>query len=221
MSMVNLKSIQNDADGSQLRDAFIAINTHFGSEIVNIKIIQNTQNKYADRVATGSQLRDAFIAINIAFGSEVINPNSIQNVCNGRQLKDAFISINTAADTLWPELVTNGDFENGATGWDSINVVDGVANTINGTGTQVITTAIGVEYSVHFDCDAKGGVPQLAVQNGNSAPSPVLVSIACSGNGVFKAYSGVFTAGGLESIIVISNGSNLALWDNVSIKEIA
>ena len=219
MSLIDIQSIQNDADGAQLRNAFRAINTHFGSEIVDIKTIQNTQNKYSDRVATGRQLKNAFEAVNTALGSAVVDISTIQNVCDGNQLKGAFEAINSTVDTLWPDLVTNGDFSDGATGWDGIAVTDGIANTTGGTGTQVISTEIGVEYEVNFDGNAKNGVPQLAVQNGNSAPSPVLVSIACGGT-TWKHYSGTFTAEGLESIIVISNGSNLALWDNVSIKEI-
>jgi len=220
MSLIDIFSIQNDANGAQLRNAFTAINGHFGSEIVDIKTIQNTQDKYSDRVATGRQLKNAFDAVNTAMGSKVVDVDSIQNVCDGYQLKAAFEAINTAVDILWPELVINGDFSDGATGWDGIAVTDGIANTTGGTGTQVISTEIGVEYEVHFESNAKGGVPQLAVQNGNSAPSPVLISIACGGN-TWKQYSGVFTAGGPESIVVISNGSNLALWDNVSIKKIA
>ena len=123
------------------------------------------------------------------------------------------------APTLGPELVTNGNFSNGATGWIGMNVVDGVANTISTTGTQVITTEAGKEYRLTFDADAKGVVPQLAIQNGNVTPSPVIITIGPAGTGM-NPYSATFTALGPDSIIVLSNGSNTALWDNISIKEV-
>ena len=123
------------------------------------------------------------------------------------------------APTLGPELVTNGNFSNGATGWIGMNVADGVANTISTTGTQVITTEAGKEYRLTFDADAKGVVPQLAIQNGNVTPSPVIITIGPAGTGM-NPYSATFTALGPDSIIVLSNGSNTALWDNISIKEV-
>lgn len=118
------------------------------------------------------------------------------------------------------ELVTNGSFNNGTAGWTGLVVVDGVARTFDVTGTQVISTTAGVEYLLTLDCDAKGVVPQLAIQNGNVTGSPVIVTIGPTGSGIMVPQAATFTALGPESIIVISNGSNTALWDNISITNI-
>jgi len=122
--------------------------------------------------------------------------------------------VNCAGD----ELVVNGDFENGATGWTGMNVTGGVANTISTTGSQVISTVAGRSYKVTLECDAKGVAPQSQIQDGVVTGSPVLSTVNPTGNGVMKPYSMTFVAGGSDSIIVISNGSNTALWDNFSVK---
>lgn len=117
LHQVDVKSIQNDADGMQLRRAFAEINAHFGSQVVDISTIVNTQSKYSERKATGLQLRRAFTAINVAFGSEVVDVSSIQNVCNGHQLKNAFTAINEAmevANTVGPNLYPNYELVNGS-----------------------------------------------------------------------------------------------------------
>ena len=129
-------------------------------------------------------------------------------------------SAGNGAPALGAELVTNGDFENGDTGWTGLNVVNGVANTISTTGYQVISTTNGSDYQVRFNCDAKGVIPQLSVQNGNTTGNPVILTIGPSGNGTMLPYSGTFTALGPDSIVILSNGSNTALWDNISIKEV-
>jgi len=118
------------------------------------------------------------------------------------------------------EEVINGDFENGDAGWTGLNVAGGVANTVSTTGYQVINTIAGQDYSVNFECDAKGVSPQLQIQNGNTTGSPVIAEVNPSGNGVMVPYSTTFTALDVESIVILSNGSNTALWDNVSIKRI-
>jgi len=127
---------------------------------------------------------------------------------------DELTIINCTGD----ELVTNGDFEDGATGWTGMNVTGGVANTIATTGSQVINTVAGMSYEVTLECDAKGVSPQSQIQNGAVTGSPVLSEVNPSGNGVMKPYSMTFVAGGSDSIIVISNGSNTALWDNFSVR---
>ena len=132
--------------------------------------------------------------------------------------KSAGAAIGIGVAGLGPELVINGDFSNGDTGWIGMNVVDGVANTIDTTGTQVINTVAGVEYRISFACDAKGVIPQLGIQDGNTTPSPVIITIGPTGTGM-NPYSGTFIAIGPECIIVLSNGSNTALWDNISVRE--
>ena len=122
--------------------------------------------------------------------------------------------------TFGPEIVTNGNFDDGTTGWTGLSVIDGVARTLDTTGYQVVSTEIGTEYRVSFTCDAKGVSPQLQIQNGNVTGSPVIGEVNPSGNTGMKGYQTTFTALGVDSIIILSNGSNTALWDNISIKEI-
>jgi len=117
-----------------------------------------------------------------------------------------------------PELATNGTFDDGDTGWVGLDVVDGVARTLSTTGYQVISTVAGVVYKLSFVCDAKGVSPQLQVQNGNVTGSPVIAEVNPAGNGQMKGYSTTFTALGPDSIIILSNGSNTALWDNISVR---
>ena len=145
-------------------------------------------------------------------------PVVTQGIVNAGIVKAGLVSYE--ASPLGPELVINGNFGNGATGWLGLDVVDGVARTIDVTGTQVISTTAATEYQLTFNCDAKGVIPQLAVQNGNVTGSPVIVTVGPSGNGVMLPYSATFTALGPDSIIVLSNGSNTASWDNISIKEV-
>jgi len=96
-----------------------------------------------------------------------------------------------------------------------------VARTLSTTGYQVIRTSIGSEYKLTFDCDAKGVSPQLQVQNGNTTGSAPIAEVNPSGDIGMQEYSITFTALGVDSIIVLSNGSNTALWDNISIKVIS
>jgi len=118
------------------------------------------------------------------------------------------------------ERVLNGDFEDGDTGWTGVSVTNGQATTVSTTGYQVIHTTAGIEYSLNFTCDAKGVSPQLQIQNGNVTGSPVIAEVNPSGNGAMVPYSATFTALGPDSIVILSNGSNTALWDNISIKAV-
>ena len=217
--MANIIKVQNNADGNQIRNALRAVNTQLGSEVVtDIHKICNTRYNHP-MYASGSQLHTAFKQLNTHFGSDVIDLTTIQNVADGAQLQAAFAAIDSSIAILRPELVINGDFSNGDTGWVGMNVVNGVANTIDTTGTQVINTEASKEYALHFTADAKGVVPQLGIQDGNVTPSPVIITVGPAGTGM-KPYSTTFTALGPECIIVLSNGSNTSLWDNISIKEV-
>jgi len=143
-----------------------------------------------------------------------------QGIVNAGLVETGIVKDISGADILGAELVANGDFENGDTGWTGLDVVGGVARTISTTGYQVIGTVNGTEYEVLLECDAQGVSPQLQIQNGATTGSPVLAEVNPSGNGVMNSYSTSFTALGPDSIVVLSNGSNSALWDNISIKEI-
>jgi len=100
-------------------------------------------------------------------------------------------------------------------------VVDGVARTLDTTAYQVISTEAGTEYRLRLDCDAKGVSPQVSIQNGATTGSPVIATVDPTGNGSMLPFSTTFTALGPDTIVVLSNGSNTALWDNISIKRVA
>jgi len=132
----------------------------------------------------------------------------------------AAIALEIVDPTFGSEIVINGNFDDGTTGWTGLDVIDGVARTVSTTGYQVISTVAATEYRLTFLCDAKGVSPQLQIQNGNVTGSPVIAEVNPSGNTGMKGYQATFTALGIDSIIILSNGSNTALWDNISIKEI-
>ena len=132
----------------------------------------------------------------------------------------AAIGLEIVDPTFGSEIVINGNFDDGTTGWTGLDVIDGVARTVSTTGYQVISTVAATEYRLTFLCDAKGVSPQLQVQNGNVTGSPVIGEVNPSGNTGMKSYSTTFTALGPDTIVILSNGSNTALWDNISIKEV-
>lgn len=105
---VDISKIQYHTTGSQIRDAFTAINEALGTEIVDVNSIQNPAIRYSKRVATGRQLKTAFENINAALGT-VIDVENIQNWGNGAQLKEAFTLINEAIEFL-PQGGGNSEF---------------------------------------------------------------------------------------------------------------
>ena len=56
-------------------------------------------------------------------------PVVTQGIVNAGLVKAGLVSYE--ASPLGPELVINGNFGNGDTGWTGLNVVNGVANTIS------------------------------------------------------------------------------------------
>jgi len=122
---------------------------------------------------------------------------------------------------LGPELVTNGDFEDLDNGWTGLVVNNGIAKTVDTTGYQAISTVAGVEHELNFDCDNAGVAPLLAIQDGAVPPGVQIIGVDCSGGGAgFRHYSGRFKPLSADSVIVLSNGSNTAGWDNISVREV-
>ncbi|RKZ25987.1 hypothetical protein DRQ29_05495 [bacterium] len=126
---------------------------------------------------------------------------------------------NVLQSGLGSELVTNGDFEDAANGWISMKEASGVGLTLDGEGYQTIVTEIGKTYKFSCDCDRKGVSPSISVKDKLPTGGSMLV-IHPSGTD-WNTYTGEFTALSLESVIHFGNGSNTALFDNVSIKIIA
>jgi len=114
------------------------------------------------------------------------------------------------------ELVVNGDFANGSSGWTGLEVVNGYARVNSAAaGSQSLTLTNGKTYRLTLDINAKGVTPSFKITNSTMS------TVAAYGGDVFKTYSVFFTVGstGLSNIS-LNNGSQTALWDNVSVKEI-
>jgi len=114
------------------------------------------------------------------------------------------------------EEVVNGDFANGSSGWTDLEVVNGYARVNSArSGSQSLTLTNGKTYRLTLDINAKGVSPSFNITNSTMS------TVTASGGDVFKTYSVFFTvvSTGLSNIS-LSNGSQTALWDNISIKEI-
>jgi len=114
------------------------------------------------------------------------------------------------------EEVVNGDFANGSSGWTGLEVVNGYARVNSASsGSQSLTLTNGKTYRLTLDINAKGVTPSFNITNSTMS------TVTASGGDVFKTYSVFFTvvSTGLSNIS-LSNGSQTALWDNISIKEI-
>lgn len=100
MSGISKVPAYSNANGNQLRDAFRAINTRIGEEVVtNIHKITNTRYRHPYR-ASGRQLRIAFEQLNDYFGVEDTNLAHIQNITDGGQLRRALTRANAVLDYL-------------------------------------------------------------------------------------------------------------------------
>jgi hypothetical protein len=140
---------------------------------------------------------------------------------------------------LGPELVTNGDFSDGTTGWSAggaatISASSGRMRVVNnsaslpGSGYQEISTVSGRWYKIEADCYYISGTETTTVQ-ARTSPSPtggVILGVQDLGvNGSGKA-SFVFLATGSTSYIharlsgaTISLGATLE-FDNISVREL-
>ena len=125
------------------------------------------------------------------------------------------------------ELVTNGDFSNGTTGWTATNatvtVSDGVATIVDNTGTGTfetsITTVAGRTYRITYTTSATREAYVYAL---DSTRSVILSGPGATGTRT-GTFSFVFVARDATSILLINDGSNSALTvkiSAVSIREI-
>jgi len=117
------------------------------------------------------------------------------------------------------ELVINGTFKAGALGWFQMQVVTGGhGSTDGGEGWQIIQTEVGVTYQFTCDYDRQGVNPSISIKDKTETGSSLLVfnPIADGWNNV----AGQFTALSVESVVHFGNGSDTALFDNVSVKEV-
>jgi hypothetical protein len=135
-------------------------------------------------------------------------------------------------DYAGPELVTNGDFSNGATGWTSNNgtiaVSSGELTVTNtgsafGTASLAISTIVGRTYKI--SCVARRGTAsQSFLQVKNSSPvAPSNVASFSTTSTTNVTLGGVFIATAATSFIcLVNNNTNngTSIFDNVSVKEL-
>ena len=136
---------------------------------------------------------------------------------------------------LGPELVTNGDFSDGTTGWGdtrgaTLSVTGGVLSvTPDGilfgcAARQIITTVAGRSYRVTYSAVAAIGNPRVGVRDGTSdfGGGTVLYDIDPTPLGNRTFY---FTAISASSSLLFGQTDNtvtsVAQYDNISVREIA
>lgn len=136
---------------------------------------------------------------------------------------------------LGPELVTNGDFSNGTTGWSSStiytstsSVVDGVFrvnNTTNyGLQLQPISCVVGRAYVITGQA-RRGTVLSAAIGASANANGSAAIALATTTSDNFVALRCQFVATSTTMYVVLggsaANSSGYHEYDNISVREIA
>ena len=165
-------------------------------------------------IADSTSLSARFISGSSFEGS--IDNISVKEITNYTEANAASEIEYSQENVFGAEEVVNGDFANGSSGWTGLEVVNGYARVNSaGAGSQSLTLTNGKTYRLTLDINAKGVSPGFNITNSTMS------TVTASGGDVFKTYSVFFTvvSTGLSNIS-LSNGSQTALWDNISVKEI-
>lgn len=133
---------------------------------------------------------------------------------------------------LKPELVTNGDFSNGTTGWTSINAtlsaVSGVLRitktSVNGQARTTVPTVIGKVYRVKATLTNRSVAAVVSYLDlGSSAGGLQYARTAVAGLGVLNGSVTVyFTAAATTAYLGLysAEGTGFEEWDNISVREL-
>lgn len=140
----------------------------------------------------------------------------------GPQISETYARYSNA--TLGSELITNGNFSNGSTGWtlNGFSIVDGSAVSTSSSISirQNVTTVAGklyrVEYNAKLSASLVGSIVRLN-SAGNLATTNVTGPTNAFGTVVEYVVAGSGTTG-LE--IITTAGSNIFSVDNVSLREV-
>ncbi|MEN9317318.1 MAG: uncultured phage MedDCM-OCT-S45-C18 [Pseudomonadota bacterium] len=135
---------------------------------------------------------------------------------------------------IGPELVTNGNFSNGTTGWTTqngstaITVTNGEAELAAGTYAQQsgLTFAINKTYLLQFLVRSSGGVsPRISICTGNFlAGEQVVTTIPVASYATQRLFTAYFTPSGAKSVLVFKEDTGAGgtmFIDNISVREIA
>ena len=147
----------------------------------------------------------------------------------GAQIRAAIATPTSWGETLGPELVSNGTFDSGTTGWtaggsptvtvgaNGATVQNGGA--VSGYLSQPFTTISGRVYRV-AGAIVYGGSGFARIEHGNAISSPggSLINVTASG-----AYSYTFTATATTTYVIAGNRSDANAshsYDNISVREV-
>lgn len=138
---------------------------------------------------------------------------------------------------LGPELVANGDFSSGTTGWTGTNsaiplsvaggmlvVTEDGSDAASARAFQIVTTVVGRIYRISVEVLAAVGKGQLAVNPANPNISGAILALAPLGTGAVRTVTAIFVATSTTSYIILDSATGAAgtvSFDNVSVKEIA
>lgn len=152
-----------------------------------------------------------------------------QMQATGAGLRDALANPSAWGETLGPELVSNGDFSNGTTGWTAggsptVTVGANGATVQNGGAvqgylSQPFTTISGRVYRV-VGTIVYGGVGFARLEHNISSTNPGGSAINASASGT---YNYTFTAGASTTYVIAGNrNDNNAshTYDNISVREV-
>jgi hypothetical protein len=132
---------------------------------------------------------------------------------------------------LGPELVTNGNFSSGTTGWTATNgsiaAVSGELRVTNtgtgfGTGYQSLTTVAGKTYKVTLNAYAGTAATVYAAAKNASLANPDL-AVTSTSSKTSLPLSFVFTAVSTTTVILVVNSNEnnaTGFFDNISVREL-
>jgi hypothetical protein len=122
---------------------------------------------------------------------------------------------------LGPELVTNGDFSAGSTGWfvgGSWSIAAGSASFSGGTTgnlqTNILSLALGTTYAVSFDVSSVSGT--VVIRLGSGATSVATIPSGSTGRLTFR----VAATSGTAFVVRAEVGATITI-DNISVREVS
>jgi hypothetical protein len=153
--------------------------------------------------------------------------SDLGGMVNNPETGDSYVR--TAGRAISSELVTNGTFDNGTTGWagsnSTLSSVSGqlvvTPTTTNATAYTSVSLVVGKTYRIQAT---------MVNVNGSTNAKQLQVGTSITGNQMFslsfgttpKTLSGTFVATATTGYVNVYNydGTNAVVWDNISAKEI-